>query len=450
MSIARILASPTLKLGVIGFLVLLMLIPMALVDGLRAEREQRRDAVAAEIAASVGGAQTLLAPVVRVPFVEPIRDAKGVVVGETDSAWLFAPRRVKIAGALALEQRARGIFSVPVYVATHDIEGGFSFDEAAVRAIPGTPDLARAELLVPVSAARALRRIELAVDGTARELATGTHQLAGYGAFSTPLPGFRFDAPLPFRLTLAANGAEAIEFVPLAGDTEVRLDAPWPHPAFHGGFLPATRQIGDAGFAADWQVLSFNREIPAYWLASSDLERVFSANQFGVRLVQPVDIYFLNHRSAKYGFLFLVLTFGAFFLFETIGRSRMHAIQYLLVGAALAVFYLVLLATSEHLGFALSYLLAAGSMGLMIAAYAWAVMQSLKRALVIGSWLATLYGALYVMINLEDVALLVGAALTALVLALAMYLTRRVDWSVAGEPDPAPAAPASPNPLPQS
>lgn len=429
MSLSRILASPTLKLGIIGFLVLLLLIPMALVDNLRAEREQRRDGVEAEIGQSVGGTQTVYAPLVRVPFIEDQFDTEGRRVGQVETAWLFAARDAAIVGKLDLERRRRGIFEVPVFIAEHQVKGGFAFAPSVWRSIPGRPDLTRAELLVPVSAARALRRIEATLDGVPLTLTSSAERVGSVAAFAAPITDFSFERTYPFQLALTASGAHAIDFVPLSGNTEVRLEAPWPHPAFHGGFLPATRDIAETGFIAHWQVLSFNREIPTHWMARTNLDPALSTNTFGVRLVQPVDVYFLNHRSAKYGFLFLVLTFGAFFLFETIGRSRVHPIQYLLIGAALAVFYLVLLACSEHLGFGLSYLIAATSMGAMISAYTWSVMRSARRALVIGSWLALLYGALYVMINLEDVALLMGAGLTALVLALAMFLTRRVDWS---------------------
>lgn len=435
MSVARFFASPALKLAGIGFLVLLLLIPMAMIDNLREEREHRRDGVANEIGQSVGAEQSVLAPVIRVPFVEDLRDKDGKHLGTRESFWMFAPKDMRIDTSLTVERRHRGIFDVPVYIADHDAKGEFRFDAAAVRRIAGNPDLGRAALLVPVSNARALRKMETMIAGKPLMLAAGVEQIGSFSAFAAPLDQFTFDQVLPFSLTLTTSGAHALHYIPVAGNTDVRLTAPWPHPGFEGGFLPQTRKIGDAGFDATWQVLPFNREIPEFWRFDNELSSVFSLNRFGVRFVEPVDVYFLNHRSAKYGVLFLVLTFAAFFLFETLGKHRVHAIQYLLVGAALAVFYLVLLACSEHLGFGTSYLIAAASMGLMISAYAASVMRSLKRAAVIGTWLGMLYGALYVMINLEDFALLMGAALTALVLALAMYLTRRVDWSGGSEPE---------------
>ena len=440
MSISNFFASPALKLAGIGFLILLLMIPLALVDDLRQERENRRDQVVAEISHSVGGEQTVYAPVLRVPFISDVYGTDGKITGRAERYWLFAAQDLTASSSLKMEQRRRGIFEVPVYVAEHDLQGAFEFDPKAVAGIPGEPILGRAELLLPISAARALRKLDLKLDGKSLPLGAGADAVSEISAFAAPVADFSFDRTLSYHLEIAATGAQSLDFVPLAANTEVRIDVPWPHPSFRGNFLPSERKIGDAGFQAHWQVLAFNREIPAFWPADQNLASTFGKTYFGVAFVEPVDVYFLNHRSAKYGFLFLVLTFAAFFLFETLGRSRVHAIQYLLVGAALAVFYLVLLACSEHFGFAWSYLLAAASMGLMISAYAAAVMRSLKRAAVIGLWLGVLYTALYVMINLEDFALLMGAVLTALMLALAMFLTRRVDWyGAAREERPTPA-----------
>lgn len=428
MSIQQVLASPTLKLFGIGALILILLIPLLMIDSLRRERETRRDQVEAEIGESVGGAQVVYAPLIRVPFILPELDRDGRQVGQTESWWVFAAKNAKVESTLTMEERHRGIYTVPVYVASHQTTGAFQFDPEQLSRIFGRPALERAEILLPIASARSIRQIELRLGEQELALEPGAENLSGIAYFSARLPGFAFDKTWSFQSTLVASGARSLRYAPLAGDTSVTLQAPWAHPSFNGGFLPTTRAVDAQSFGADWQVLSFNREIPAYWPASSSIESALHTSSFGVDLVQPVDVYFLNHRSAKYDFLFLVLTFAAFFLFEVIGGQRMHAIQYLLVGAALVVFYLVLLACSEHISFGYSYLIAALAMGGMISAYTVAVLRSSRRAVAIAIWLAVLYSALYVMINLEDFALLMGAIITMLVLAVTMYLTRRIDW----------------------
>ncbi|AVP98436.1 cell envelope integrity protein CreD [Ahniella affigens] len=428
MSVQQILASPTLKLFGIGALILVLLIPLLMIDGLRRERENRRDQVEAEIGNSVGGAQTVYPPLLRVPYVLPVLDQEGRQIGQNEVWWVFAPKSADTQSTLTMEERHRGIYTVPVYVAQHQTTGQFQFELDQLSRILGRPVLERAELVLPIASARAIRQIEVKWNRQTLAMQPGADQVSGMSYFSTRIPDFSFEQQASYQIELGISGARTVMYAPIAGDTSVKLKAPWPHPSFRGGFLPTTRTLDETEFDADWQVLSFNREIPAYWQADNNLEAAVQGNLFGVDLVQPVDVYFLNHRSAKYDFLFLVLTFAAFFLFEVIGGQRMHVIQYLLVGAALVVFYLVLLACSEHMSFAASYLFAALAMGGMISTYTIAVLRSARRALVIAIWLAVLYSALYVMINLEDFALLMGALITMLVLAVTMYLTRRIDW----------------------
>lgn len=442
MSVQQILASPTLKLFGIGALILVLLIPLLMIDSLRRERENRRDQVEADIGDSVGGAQTVFPPLLRVPYVLPVLDQDGRQVGQNEAWWVFAAKNAEFKSTLTLEERHRGIYTVPVYVAAHQAIGQFEFEADQVSRILGRPVFERAELVLPIASARAIRQIDVKWNRQTLSMQPGADQVSGLSYFSARIPDFSFEQRSSFQVDLAISGARTLMYAPIAGDTSVKLNAPWPHPSFKGGFLPTTREVDETAFNADWQVLSFNREIPAYWQADTNLETAVQGNLFGVDLVQPVDVYFLNHRSAKYDFLFLVLTFAAFFLFEVIGRSRMHVIQYLLVGAALVVFYLVLLACSEHMSFAASYLFAALAMGGMISAYTIAVLRSARRALVIAIWLAVLYSALYVMINLEDFALLMGALITMLVLAVTMYLTRRIDW-YGDNSGPVPSIPAA-------
>jgi inner membrane protein len=225
--------------------------------------------------------------------------------------------------------------------------------------------------------------------------------------------------------------------VPTGKATEVSVTSSWPHPGFSGAFLPETRQTTAAGFTASWRVAYFARAYPQAWLNGAidqdEHRRRVGASQFGLDLVQTVDQYQQAERATKYGLLFILLTFASFFLWELLQTLRLHPVQYLLVGCALIVFYLLLLSISEHVAFATAYLVAAGATVGLVGAYSAAILRAgLKGALVVGGWLASLYGLLFVLLQLEDVALLVGAIAVFAALALVMFLTRRVEWYAGG------------------
>jgi inner membrane protein len=237
---------------------------------------------------------------------------------------------------------------------------------------------------------------------------------------------------LPFAFELTVAGSERFAALPAARQTEAHVDGAWPDPGFDGAFVPAERRIDANGFRADWQVLDLNRPVPQHWssLEAASVDLLGSA--FGVNLVRPANAYQQNVRAGKYGLLFIALTFVAFFLFEVLRGLRVHPVQYLLVGAALCTFYLVLLALSEHVGFGIAYAAAAGVTALIVGGYAAAILAQRRAGLALGGMLALVYALLYGLVRSEDYALLMGSlAMLATVVAL-MALTRRVDWYAAG------------------
>jgi inner membrane protein len=223
--------------------------------------------------------------------------------------------------------------------------------------------------------------------------------------------------------------------LPLARQSRLDVQAPWADPSFSGALLPAERKVDEKGFTATWRMLDLNRSYGQNWdVENRDINAMLAPSAFGVDLYQPANVYQQNERAGKYGLLFIALTFVAFFMFDVLKRMRVHPVQYLLIGAALATFYVVLLALSEQLGFGYAYLVASAAVVGIVAGYASAVLGAWRAGLLLGGVLALVYAILYGLIGAEQYALLIGACVLLMVVALLMYLTRRIDWYSPLEP----------------
>jgi inner membrane protein len=233
---------------------------------------------------------------------------------------------------------------------------------------------------------------------------------------------------IPFSFELDLKGSEGVSIAPLGGETELSVSSSWPTPKFVGSFLPAEREISDAGFSSIWKISSFGRSYPQTWERGEVGMEQLIGSAAGVDLYQQVNAYDMVFRSVKYAVLFIVITFGVFFLFDVLASVRVHPIQYFLVGSALALFYLLLLSLSEQIGFFPAYALATTMVALLVTGYSASVLKSRRRALPIFGMLAALYGYLYFILQLEDYALLFGSLLVFAFLAVVMYMTRNVDW----------------------
>ena len=220
--------------------------------------------------------------------------------------------------------------------------------------------------------------------------------------------------------------------MPFGRETSVSLRSNWPHPSFQGNWLPAKRAVTDHGFEASWSIPFLGRNYPQAWNDGTSMSETVAASKFGLDLITPVDEYRMAERSTKYAGLFILLTFATIWLIEVLARLRVHPIQYLLVGAAMCLFFLLELALSEHLGFAPAYAVASVAVVGLIASYSLAALHSPRRAGVVGGLVAALYAYLYVLLKNEDYALLIGSVGLFLMLAAVMYLTRRIDWHAAG------------------
>ncbi|WP_395683441.1 cell envelope integrity protein CreD [Dokdonella sp.] len=424
----------TFKVLGIALLALLMLIPLAQVNTLIGEREGRAREATQQIASRWGSAQLVGGPVLAVP-VRCERQREDKVVTLEEIAFLL-PDRLGLNVTLTPELRSYGIYETVVYTAAIKAEGRFAATDFERVAGEGCrAQWARTELRVPVADVHGIRRASALRVGSG-ELAFGPDG-AGIGDVSAITAAIALDPatmaqPLPFAFELTVAGSERFAALPLARATDVHVEGTWPDPGFDGTFVPAERHVDASGFRADWQVLDLNRRIPQHWSAHEASTVDLAASAFGVSLVRPANAYQQNVRAGKYGLLFVALTFVAFFLFEVLRGLRVHPVQYLLVGAALCTFYLVLLALSEQVGFGIAYAIAAAAIVLIVGGYAAAVLRQRRAGFALGGLLALVYVLLYGLVRSEDYALLMGSLGLLATLVALMALTRRVDWYVTG------------------
>jgi inner membrane protein len=312
-------------------------------------------------------------------------------------------------------------------------------------------DEPRVEVAFGISDPRGIRAVPAVhVDGVSLEPRPGADLGWIKHGFSAVLPSGAAGRTVTVDAALELVGTDRLMFLPIGGVTDVEVSSDWPHPGFVGAFLPDERSVSGRGFRAHWRLSRFatgiddavarirdsmGRGLPVPPDARSGMPG-FPDTDLGVRFVQPVDVYQQSERAVKYGFLFVFLTFVAFFLFEVLRRMAVHPIQYVLCGAALALFFLLLVSLSEHLPFAAAYLIASGGCVGLVAFYFGHVLGRMRRGAAFGSLLGALYGFLYVILQSEDYALLLGSLLLFAALAIVMTMTRHVDWYRLSEETP--------------
>lgn len=445
--------SQILRLFSIGLLALVLLIPIGMISGLIHERQARRESTVEEIASKWGRAQHLSGPALVVPYTvrwaETGSGGQTIPRSETHTA-VFLPDTVSLRGTIHSETRQRGIFSVPVYRLDLRVEGEFAKPDFAALGLDKA-EIAwdRAHLAVGLSDARAIQQ-ETAVswngapvpflpgNGGLAEASPGIHAVVDLSteepASAKPAQPPSAKAPDRFRFEfpLALNGSVAVYFAPFGKQTEVLLSADSGNPTFQGNWLPTDRTITANTFEARWSIPFLGRNFPQAWKSTTPMQDSIDAARFGVGFIDPVDHYRMAERSVKYASLFILLTFATIWLVEILAGLRVHPIQYLMLGGALCLFYLLELSLAEHIGFPAAYALASLSIIAMITAYSAVALGSRPRALVVGTGVALLYGYLYILLNNEDYALLIGSLGLFAILAAIMYATRRIDWYTVG------------------
>jgi len=426
-------------MAVMALLTVFLMVPMTMVDSLVSERTARRDEAAKEVGASWGGAQTISGPVLVVPYTQTWTDEHGRQQSAIGQAY-FLPAELHADAVLDTQARKRGIFEVAVYATTVKVEGRFVRPSLEwLRPVPAEIRWAEAVVAVGVSDPQALtRRATLTMGGAGAEspFSGGAMDVGLFSAgIHAAVPGLGAIAAgesLPFAFTLDVNGTRDVRFLPSAEETTVNLSSAWPHASFVGARLPQSRTTGSGGFTAQWRAPDFGRPYPSRWSSGAmnreQLAAQGDASAFGVNLSQPVDVYQQAERAVKYAVLFIVLTFLVFFLWELFRLTLLHPMHYVFVGFALCVFYLLLLSLSEHVGFDAAYAGSAAVTMLLISGYAGSVLNGWRQGSSVAAALAALYGFLYLLLRLEDYALLAGAIGLFLILSAVMFLTRRMNW----------------------
>ncbi|NOY35707.1 MAG: cell envelope integrity protein CreD, partial [bacterium] len=456
------------RIAVVGILALLLLIPVGMVSDLIYGRESTKRIAESEISQKWGEPQTIAGPILSVPYKKYIINEKGVRV-ETVKYAHFLPETLSVDAAIEPRIRSRGIFDAVVYSSEINFSGKFARPDIKELGIKDAEaDWKNAFLSVGISDTRGIEdNIKLDWNGSPIEFKPGVPTddviRSGGGNYGgIPYYGKRgsyrdqlvpapvrgvgqssgISARLPesvknenaegyeFSFKLGLNGSRDIQFVPVGRTTEITLKSSWSAPSFSGAFLPDKRTVTEDGFEAFWKILDLNRGYPQAWLGGA--YNIYSSAS-GVKLLITVDDYKKAARSVKYAMLIIALTFLVFFFAEVFNGRKIHPIQYILVGLAIVLFYALLVSISEVAGFGLAYLASSAATIGLITLYSRSVLANKKMALMQGAILAFLYLFIYIILQLEDYALLMGSLLLFSILAAVMYLSRKIDWYAIGD-----------------
>jgi inner membrane protein len=419
----------TVKVFIIGIITITLLVPKFMILDLIGQRQHTAEQASKEVMQTWSLAQTVRGPVLAIPYIERSFENDGNAAAEVIHECYILPKNLNIRGKILPEKRKRSIYETVVYESEVNFAG--KFDDSGIQALkipPGDILWKQAKIQVAISDLRGIsNRITLVWNDSVFAFTPGMeNQLFGQNGISLPLSHLTAENfPAGFQFSLHLKGSESLKFAPLGETTEVTLQSDWNDPGFDGSFLPTDHTIGKDGFTAKWKVLNFNRNFPQQW--KNDEYRVTEAD-FGVKLITVADHYQKSLRSAKYGILIILFVFLSFFLNEIITRQKVHPFQYILVGFAVLVFYLLLLSISEQLGFNLAYLISAVSVLIMILLYSRTFLKKWVHAIVQTLILTFSFGFIFVLMQLETYALLVGSIGLFLVLALTMFVTRKINW----------------------
>ena len=441
-NIREINRSISAKVFFVGLLVMVLLIPVSMIKQVIHDRQQVSREAERDIMQSWGGEQLIAAPVLILPYetMDTTQYGSRLVTGKHI---YVLPEHLNIEVGLKPEIRYRGIHKIPVYTSIIHFDGSFDLPDAAELQVNLSQiDLDNVLLVVGVSDARAISKTPVI------EIGNQSSSFVAGGLLAAGLPPqifARIKNPfgeegvkrVPFSFDLSLNGTNSLKFLPLGDTTRVAMTSPWVSPSFSGAYLPVSREISDDGFTALWEVSSLGRSLPPIWRDGDLNNNDVLQSQFGVDIFVPIGVYQLTLRATKYAVLFIGLTFVAYFLFEIMAGLKLHLLQYLMIGFANTLFYLLLLSLAEHIGFVWAYVASAIASASLIIGYSSAVLQQKNRVGLIAVVMLCLYSFLYMTLRAETYALLFGALGLWASLAIVMYLTRRVDWfGVAGEAQP--------------
>ncbi len=424
----------TIKVFIIGFLTIILLIPMEMIRSVMNERKSRQSEAFQEISSKWGSEQMVAGPVLTIPYTRFDLNDKQERINVRQETLFVLPGQLDVDAEMIPETRSRGIFRVAVYRSAIQLDGFFRIPEIE----PGNSLIAvewdKARISVGITDMKGISdSIQFLWNGENMASEPGVHVAGLFASGFSVQPfakGMFTGNDKPFSIKVQLNGSHNLSFAPVGKETNVKVISSWADPSFSGAFLPGDRNVTADGFSATWKVLEFNRNYPQQW---TNQQVNIPDSAFGVSLILPIDNYQVVERSMKYAILFFAFTFMVFFFMEVLKNYRIHPLQYILVGFGLSLFYLMLLSLAEHLGFGLSYFLASGAIIALITGYSKALFRNNRLSAIMGSFLVFVYGLLYVLLQMQDFALLVGSLVLFVVLALVMYLTLKIDWYGTGK-----------------
>jgi inner membrane protein len=415
------------RLLIIALLSLVLLIPSLMIQSLISEREGRRNEAFVEVSQKWGAQQIISGPILTVPYKAYFKNTNDELQTVINFAH-FLPEDLTINTTMQPEIRNRGIYEIVLYNASAGFKGYFNRPDFSEWKIPQS-DILWEDAFIAIGftdmkCIKDLITIRFNNEDIPANPGVETNDVIESG-MNARVHLNAEARQYNFSFSINLNGSEGLYFTPVGKLTNSQVASAWKDPSFLGEYLPDTRSVTEQGFAAHWKILHLNRNFPQKWIGERYKINKYS---FGVNLLLPVNEYQKTMRTAKYAIMFIGLTFLSFFMIELLNRKILHPIQYLLIGFALLIFYTLLLSFSEHLLFQYAYLIAAIGIITLITAYTKSVLRSNRQTLLIFGILLLLYGYLYVILQLQDFALLMGSIGLFLILAVIMFLTRKIDW----------------------
>lgn len=439
-SFSRLMATPAFKFVVLGVLTLALMIPLLLVFLIVGEREGYSRAAVTEVGRKWGRAQAISGPYIVVPLEREAErvDRQGVKTSYTQRKYaVLLPEMLNIKSDVTADQLKRGIYDVPVYTTALTYKGAFKAADLASLTRdnyqPRYDEIVMSLFVADVRGIKETTKVVLSGGGQGEprdvrfEAGTGVSNARPTG-IHIPLSRAELMNEFGFEFQLPVKGTNFLKFEPSGGETHVSMSSNWPHPSFTGNFLPIERTITAEGFTAKWQVPQLARGGEQI-RTTTKLNTLMAHNQFGVQFYQPVGFYDLVGRALKYAVAFIAAVFLLVFIMEVYVGRPVHWIQYVFVGFALLIFYLVLLGLAEHVGFEVAYGVASLATALLIGLYSASALKAPAKGIFLGVIIALLYGLLYMLLRVEDYALLIGSIASFFMLSGLMYMTRNVDWS---------------------
>ncbi len=440
--------SVLLKIVIVGVIILVLMIPSMMITNLVRERSYRKMEVINEVSSKWGQLQTIAGPYITIPYYEEVTISNGVKEIREHTLNYF-PKKLDITGDINPVVKKRSIFNVMLYESDLKLKGRFEYPHLDALVInPANVQWEKATMHMGITDLIGIgEQVNVHIGDTILPMTASVPIAIHFpNGLKSRLPQYLVTSPgFDFEIDLSLKGSQGIYFTPVANTTSVSLNSTWPSPKFEGQILPDSSTVMAKGFKVNWNVLDINRQITQEWTdqspqmmsvaPSSHYETTATTDAtgvnrtvIGVELINTVDHYTKNERTVKYAFLLITLTFVVYFFCEVLKKQKVHPMQYGLVGAALVIFFILLLSFSEHIGFDLAYLVSSLATILLIALYSRTIFTDKRYANLVGMLLLVQFGFIYVILQLEDYALLAGSLALFAIIALIMYLTRKVKW----------------------